>query len=239
MNRVAALRAMEEVAAEQAGLITSAQAAVCGVDRMTQRRLTDAGMLENVGRGVYRMVGAPPPSHLELRVAWLRLDPATPAWRRNGRGRDDGVISHRSATILYDLGDVPAPQIELTVPRRRTTREPGVRLQVGRLEQADVSFIDGLPVTTVERTIVDLLRNRADGAHVGSVIAEAERRGMVEMTSLARSASGLGGRYGLPRAAGGELIAHLVAQAGQRLSTTDVQRAMLAGFLAAQSFTVR
>lgn len=235
MKRVEALRALQEVAAEQAGLVTSAQATARGVDRVTQQRLADAELLENVGRGVYRMVGAPPPSHLELRVAWLRLDPATPAWQRDGRGPDDGVVSHRSAAILHELGDIPAPQIELTAPRRRTTREPDVRLHIGVLAASDITFVEGLPVTTVERTIVDLLESRADGAHVGRIIADADRRGLIDLSSLERNVAGYSRRYGLPGNAGADLLANLAEQAGERLSTTDAKQAMLTGVLAGPS----
>jgi hypothetical protein len=117
-------------------------------------RLRDAGLLELVGRGVYQVTGAAPPTHLEIRVAWLRLDPARPAWERDGRGAKDGVVSHRSACLVHDLGDIPAPSIELTISHRMTTREPGVvlHLRSGGLRRRDVTIIDSLPVTIAERT---------------------------------------------------------------------------------------
>lgn len=236
MRRDAALRALEDVAADQAGLVTAAQATARGVERVTQRRLATAGLLEHVGRGVYRLVGAPPPQHLELRTAWLRLDPATPAWERDGLGTDDGVVSHRSACLLHDLGDIPTPHVELTVPRRRTTREPGVRLHQAALNPAEVTIVDGLPVTTVERTIMDLLRGRADGAHVGAVLADAERRGLLDPDHLAEHLHGFARHYGLHDEDGTALIAALVEQAGGRSPAADARRdatlAQLAGIIA-------
>lgn len=216
---------LDGLAAEQAGLVTAAQAGAAGVDRVTQLRLADAQLLERAGRGVYRVAGAEPPEHLEIRAAWLRLDPVTPAWQRDGLGDNDGVVSHRSACLLHRLGDIPAPDVELTVPRRRTTREPGVRLLMrADLEPADVTIIDGLPVTTVERTVADLLREHADGGHVGGVLADADRRGALNLADLAERVHGLGGAYGVPRASGRELLSRLVAMAGRQLEEDRVQQ---------------
>ncbi len=200
MKRDEAFRALAEIAADQAGLVTAAQAAARSVDRVTQLRLCQAQLLQNVGRGVYRVTGASPPSHLESRVAWLRLDPSRPAWRRTGLGVDDGVVSHRSACLVHELGDIPAPETELTVPRRRTTRELGIRLHIERLDPEDVTIVDGLPVTTVTRTVMDLMRNGADAGHVGGVIANAERRNLVDLDSLAERISRFAPKYALAEA---------------------------------------
>jgi hypothetical protein len=153
---------------------------------VTQLRLAEAELTERVGRGVYRVAGAQPSEHMAVRVAWLRLDPARPCWERDGLGDNDGVVSHRSACVLHGLGDIPAPQVELTVKRRRTTREPAVRLLTrSDLAAVDVTTVDGLPVTTVERTIIDLIHDHADGGHIGGVLLDAERRGMVDLDALA------------------------------------------------------
>ncbi|MGH3545737.1 MAG: type IV toxin-antitoxin system AbiEi family antitoxin domain-containing protein [Mycobacteriales bacterium] len=223
MNRANALRVLDEIAADQAGLVTAAQATARGIDRVTQLRLCQANLVESVGRGVYRVAGAAAPSHLDSRVVWLRLDPGRPAWERTGLGAKDGVISHRAACLLHELGDVPAPKVELTVPRRRTTREPGVRLHVGRLTPEDVTIVDGLPVTTVARTVVDLLRTHADGGHVGGVIADAEQRNLVNLDSLGERVGQFANRYGLSGASGDELLSALVEQGGRRLARDNVR----------------
>jgi len=239
VERAEALRALDELASEQAGLVTAAQASAAGVDHLTQRRLAEAGLLERLSRGVYRVAGAQLPDHPWIRVAWLRLDPDTPAWQRTGLGRDDGVVSHRSATVLHSLGDIPAPEVELSVPRRRTTREPGVRLLTRPdLTEQDVVFVSGLPVTTPERTILDLLRDRADGGHVGRVIADADRRGLVDIEALGSTADGLGAGYGMPNASGRELLSALVSAVDQQLGADKVAAAVLSAFAAgAESVT--
>jgi hypothetical protein len=236
MKRGEALRLLGEQAADQWGLVTAAQARTQGVDQVTLLRLCDAGLLRNMGRGVYLVTGAVPPEHLDIRVAWLRLDPQKPTWERRKPESDNGVVSHRSACLLFKLGDIPAPEVELTVPRRRTTRQAGVRLHRGALAPSEVTVVDGLPVTTIERTVVDLLHTRADGGHVGGVIADAEHRGMLDLDRLAERVAPFGATYGMPSASGGDLLRALVSQGGQRLRSDEMRSAVgeaaLAGFLA-------
>ena len=228
MKRTEAQAILGGLAADQYGLVTSAQAKGSGVDGVTLLRLRDAGLLEQVGRGVYQIAGATAPSHLEIRVAWLRLDPARPAWQRDGRGAKDGVVSHRSACLVHNLGDIPAPNVELTVPGRLTTREPWVVLHRhdGPLPSEAITVVDGLPVTTAQRTIVDLLRDGADGGHLGGVIADAEHRGLLDMSLLAKQAEPFTAHYGMARASGSELLATLAAAAGRQLDRETVLKAL-------------
>jgi hypothetical protein len=220
MKRVEALAILGGLAADQYGLITAALAKAHGVDGVTLLRLCDADLLENVGRGVYLLPGAVRPSQLEIRVAWLRLDPARPAWERDGRGKKDGVVSHRSACLLHELGDIPAPKVELTVPGRLTTREPWVELHQhpGPLDPAEIVVVDGLPVTSAERTIVDLLLDGADAGHVGGVVVDAEHRGLVDLDALAVRVERFADHYAVPGGSGRELLSTLAAAAGQQLN---------------------
>ncbi|WP_326752507.1 type IV toxin-antitoxin system AbiEi family antitoxin domain-containing protein [Streptomyces hirsutus] len=214
------------MAVDQWGLVTAAQARGLGVSGVQLMRLTEAGLLESVGRGVYALPAVGLPRHLEIKVAWLRLQARVPAWDRPLGSRDSGVVSHTSACQLHDLGDIPAPDVEISVPRRRTTTEPFVRLRTACLGAADITVVDGLPVTTAARTIVDLLHTKADGGHVGGVIADAERRDLVDIDALADAVQPHARKYGLPAAATGhELIEHLVGQAGRTLHFQEVARA--------------
>jgi hypothetical protein len=124
--------------------------------------------------------------------------------------------------------------VEITVPRRRTTTEPFVRLRTAPLEPTEITVVDGLPVTTAVRTITDLLQAKADGGHIGGVIAEAERRDLITVDDLAQRVQPYTRKYGLKATATGrELIDHLVAQAGESLRRQEVDRASQEGFDAA------
>jgi hypothetical protein len=75
-----------------------------------------------------------------------------------------------------------------------------------------VTVVDGLPVTTPTRTILDLLRDGADGGHVGGVIADATRRGLIDPQRLAPAAAAFAPRYAMPGATGLDLLDALIAQ---------------------------
>ncbi|MYS13915.1 hypothetical protein GTW73_08135 [Streptomyces sp. SID4982] len=239
VNRTEQLAVIAEVAAGQWGMITTAQAKEVGVGAVQLLRLTEAGLLESVSRGVYVVTAAGMPRHQDIKAAWLRLMPKEFAWDRPAGHLDSGVVSHASACLLHELGDIPAPEVEISVPRRRTTTEPFVRLRTAVLEGDEVTVVDGLPVTTPLRTIADLLRAKADGGHVGGVVAEAERRGLVDLDVLGDRVRPYARKYGLKATATGrDLVDHLVAQAGESLRRHELDRASRKGFADALRFLV-
>ncbi|MCM2427992.1 type IV toxin-antitoxin system AbiEi family antitoxin domain-containing protein [Streptomyces sp. RKAG337] len=232
MDRHEALKTLNEIAADQWGLVTTAQAEVAGVSRVNLARLASVDLLHRAGRSVYQVSGATPTAHLAIKVAWLRLNPAIPAWQRDLGDEHSGVVSHASACQLHDLGDIPADAVQISVPRRRTTREPAVVLHQVAVPVEDITMVDGLPVTTVERTICDLLKSRADAGHVGRILAEADQQDLIDTRTLAARVRSYTHFYGLPRnATGTDLLETLAEQAGfllrdQQLATASRQGAV-------------
>jgi hypothetical protein len=171
--RAVTLSRLAEFAPDQWGLITRRQAEEAGISPATMTRLTsDGSTLERVGHGVYHLVGAPTPDQLPLRVAWLQLAPDVPAWRRTA---EEGVVSHRSAAALYGLGHLPADQHEFTVPIRRRSRRPDVKLHVRKLGDDEWIALRGLPVTRPSRITSDLLADREEPGAVAQLVADAIR----------------------------------------------------------------
>lgn len=172
MARYSTIHRLAALAQDQWGLVTRRQAERAGISPATLQRLASESVLERVAQGVYRLSGSPSPDHLELRAAWLQLAPDLPAWERTPR---EGVVSHRSAAAVYGLGHLPADRHEFTLPVRRQSRRPDVRLH--RREVADSEWIGlrGLPVTRPARIAADLLADREDPQAVGQVIADAIR----------------------------------------------------------------
>lgn len=167
MNRLA------EIATDQWGLVTRRQAERAGVSRATIDRLAaDGSILERVAHGVYHLTGAPIPDHLELRAAWLQLTPNIPAWERTAV---QGVVSHRSAAVLYGIGHLPADRHEFTLPKRKQSRRPDVRLHHRRLKTGEWIELRGLPVTRPSRIASDLLLDQEDPEAVAHVVADAIR----------------------------------------------------------------
>ena len=117
-----------DVAAEQGGLVTTAQASRFGVSAQAMARFGASGRLERVTHGVYRVAGVPPSPLDDLRAAWLGLDPGRLAAER-WRDAPPAVVSHRSAAALHRLGDLDADVPEFLVPGR--VRRAGVSVHRG------------------------------------------------------------------------------------------------------------
>jgi predicted transcriptional regulator of viral defense system len=198
------------IADEQWGLITKQQIAMTGIAGTTVTRQLDGGSLERVARGVYRVRGGNEPDHLELRAAWLQLEPAVPAWERTAA---TGAVSHRSAAELYGIGHLPADRYEFTLPVRRQTRRDDVRLHRAEVVH-DCITLRGLPVTRPSRIAADLLADREDPGAVAQLIVEALRSVFDYAESFASAIAPYASAYGLPRRNGIALLRWLLELSG-------------------------
>ena len=201
---------VSRLAAGQWGLLTAAQAEREDVTRSQLTRLAEAGVLERVERGVYATTSSTDHNRA-LRASWLALDPAQTAEERLVDPVAAGVISHTSAAGLHKLGDLLDDVPEVTYSHRKQTRR-GTRLHRGDLTEADVTLIDGLPTTTEERTVADLLRDGHDPEHIAQIIGQGVRRGVIDLSDLAEHLEPLARRYGQPD--GQSLVAHLLDLVG-------------------------
>lgn len=156
-------------AADQHGYITTLDARDLGIDPTQLRLLAARGRLERVGRGAYRVSVLPRGRHDDVAeaVAW-------------SLGR--GVVSHESALLLHELSDVNPSRIHMTVPRNNHPRGAGgelYRLHRRELPPTDVSEADGIPVTTVARTVRDCLAGGTDPYQLRMAIDRAEAQGLI------------------------------------------------------------
>jgi predicted transcriptional regulator of viral defense system len=228
MDSRAALVTLARYAQGQWGMVTSAQAIAAGVNYMQVKRMAGAGLLEKAGPGVYLLIGgqAAVGRYRAHKVAWLRLDPAVPAWERAVLGPDNGVVSHRSAAALLRLGDLVVRDVEFTTPRRRTSRDPVVRMHQGALAPYEVTWADGLPVTTAIRTLSDLLASGIPAASAGSFLAEALDRRMLNVDHAITDIAPYAARYGCPADDGQVLVEMLLDSAAARPGTWERERAV-------------
>ncbi len=132
------------IAAEQHGLFTRAQAHRCGVSDRVLRYRVHSGMLERLPRGVFRVNGS-------VRSWQQRVLQAV--WS----GGPSCVASHRTAAQLHRLDVVRTDLIEVTVPRaiRYKSRDVIVHQSLD-LVAGDCTIVDGIPLTTPARTLIDL-----------------------------------------------------------------------------------
>ena len=173
-----------DVPAAQHGYFTRAQAAAVGVPDCDLTRSVQRGLIERVGHGVYRVVGAGHDPLADLRVAWLRLAPA--------RGPRERVtqptvwVTRGSAARVHGLGVFAGPGHTFASSRRiQAGGRVVVHRRVGGVLRADWEVKDGFAVTTVACTAADLLAARTDGGHLGRFLDDALHVGAVTMDQLA------------------------------------------------------
>jgi hypothetical protein len=109
-----------------------------------------SGRLHRVHHGVYAL------GHTLLRPEGHRLAAVLAC----GPG---AVLSHRSAAAHWELLATSQQRIDVTAPRTRQG-VPGIRLHTSRsLDAQDTTRHEGIPITTVHRTLLDLAATtRAD-----------------------------------------------------------------------------
>lgn len=104
------------------------------------------------------------------------------------------VLSHRSAAALWGLRRGGPARTEVTVQRRVGGRD-GIRAHRATLLPDEVTVVDGIPVTTVARTLFDLAAV-VDRHEVQRAIEQAEARRLSDSTPLAVLVTRYPGRRG-------------------------------------------
>jgi predicted transcriptional regulator of viral defense system len=180
-------RRLHDLAANQFGLFTAAQARDHGVPRDELARRTAALKLFRAHHGVYGFTDDAADMHRfeDWAAQWLALRPEVDIDAR--RADPDCIISHDSAAVIRDLGTIVARGLYLSGPRRINPRSATVhayRRDIGTLG-IDWDVVEGLPVATAGRIIADLAREHLDGAHQGGVIVDALEAGQVTADEVA------------------------------------------------------
>jgi predicted transcriptional regulator of viral defense system len=197
------------IADEQWGLCTRTQALAAGIAPSSLARLLRDGRLQRVAHGVYRVSGAGELDRLELRAAWLQLDPATPAWERV-HSPAVALVSHTSAASLYGVGDLRADVHEFTVPTRRQTRRADVRIHRADATGKQRILLAGLPATRAARMIGDLIGDHVEPPSVARITAEVIDRVFDHPSNVAECLAPYASRFGLRRGDGVGLLDYLL-----------------------------
>ncbi len=159
------------IAEAQAGYFTATQARSAGFTPSLLAYHANSGQFERIERGLYRINRFPSTRYEDLFVACLSVG-------------QHAVVSHDSALALYDLTDLMPSEIHLTVPRTSSRRHAGLRLHTNRLDENDVTQYNGLRVTTVPRTIVDVAAGGLADELLIQAIQQSLQRGLTTLKSL-------------------------------------------------------
>lgn len=107
------------------------------------------------------------------------------------------VLSHRSAAHAWALLHGEGVRVHVTTPDRGRTGPPGITVhRVRSLATADVTVLDGIPITTVARTILDLAGTEPED-RVARAIHEAEVQRVFDGRALQATLARANGRKGI------------------------------------------
>ncbi|ROO87160.1 hypothetical protein EDD29_4753 [Actinocorallia herbida] len=190
--------ALSVAAARQLGLVTRAQMARLGTGPAAIDRLKEAKLLRELIDDVFQLPGNLTGfTYAYAYAAWLALDPERFCWERPRSPAEDAVLSHHSAARLHGLGTLSPMATMFTTPQARHAPR-GVGLQVDRLAPEDITNVEGIAVTTVHRTILDLVRFPFDRDDIARVLHDALRLDAVDLRAIHDAMVPLSPRYGHP-----------------------------------------
>lgn len=174
------------------GFFTAQEAAAAGYSPQNQSYHVRAGHWERHARGIFRMK--------HFRTYWTDRPDFVVAylWTANAQGVPEGVISHSSALLAWNLSSLcQYSKIHLTVPktfRRRSQCVYKVQLHQGELNEADVEDKFGVRITTPLRTVLDLiLANKGpqlhiEPKHIREAVEAMVMRSLLDVPDLKRAA---------------------------------------------------
>jgi very-short-patch-repair endonuclease len=196
-----------ELAGRQHGVIARRQLLALGVSRTGIGGRCRRGSLHPLHRGVYAV------GHRKLSVLarWMAAVLAC---------GPEAVLSHRSAGQLWGLlprtGSIP----ETTRPTAFRARA-GIRIHQSALPADEVEKVDGIPATSVSRTLLDLA-GTLDRRPLERAMAEAEARGLTSALSLPELLE----RY--PRRPGTPALRPLLAEGESGVTRSELEERFLA-----------
>ncbi|WP_158208005.1 type IV toxin-antitoxin system AbiEi family antitoxin, partial [Clavibacter michiganensis] len=95
------------------------------------------------------------------------------------------VVGGSTAAHLHGYGDLQPEPYDFITSKRRQSQRSDVRYRQHQLDPHDVTVVAGLPTTTVERTIADLVLEDQDLSLVADVLADAVRAESIDLDRLA------------------------------------------------------
>jgi very-short-patch-repair endonuclease len=172
------------MAGRQYGLVTRRQLRELGVGETGIEERLRTGRLHRIHRGVYAVGHAVLPARAQYLAAVLACGPGA-------------ALSHAAAGAHLGIRASAATRVDVTVPTHGgRRRQRGIRLHRSRrLTGEDITVHEGIPTTTLARTLLDLADVLSDQA-LKRAINEAEYLRLLDTTALIAAVERNPGRRG-------------------------------------------
>jgi hypothetical protein len=178
------LLVVSELATAQGGVVARWQLIPLGVTPHAIKSWLRSGRLHCLFRGVYAL------GHRAITPKGHVLAPVLAYG-------DGAVLSHRSAADWWGFSRTSRRPVDVTVPGRTRTGQRGIDLHLARsLDPRDVTAFEGVPITTVARTLLDLAEV-VPRRKLKAAVEEADRRGDYDGLAVKELLARSPGRHGL------------------------------------------
>jgi hypothetical protein len=164
-------RAIQELAARQHRVVSLPQLTALGLTPSAVRNRVAAGKLRRVHHGVYAVGLAPISIEATHMAAVLACGPGA-------------ALSHRSAAAHLGLRPCSRPSVDVTAPGRSGKARKGIDVhRATGLDDRDIKNVDGIPCTTVARTLLDLATT-IDRTALERVVEQAEKLRIFDLAAV-------------------------------------------------------
>lgn len=131
------------------------------------------------------------------------------------------MLSHRSAAALWGIGAERSGCIEVAIRVTSTRYRPGLRIhRRPGFRSSDVAKRNGIPVTSLIRTLLDL-GSCLDPPGLERSINEADRRGLIDPAALSEALDAYPGQPGVGR------LRDIIDRRTFRLTDSELERRFL------------
>lgn len=161
-----------EIAQAQSGYFTSGQALEAGYSYRLQNYHREQKHWLEVDRGFFKLANYPASEYGDL-IRWS-------FWSRDKKGNPQAVISHESALVIYELGDVLPAKVHLIVPSKFRKEAPeGIVYHKGNIKPEEIEKRAGFSVTVPLRTIIDVAEGNISLEQLEQIIRDGLDKGLV------------------------------------------------------------
>jgi hypothetical protein len=108
----------------------------------------------------------------------------------------DAVLSDGSAAALQGILDPPVGPVEVAIPLAAVRVRPGLQVNRRSIAPPERSIVERIPVTTIERTLLDLAQT-VSPRRLEVAINAADKRDLTDPEALRAALDGYAGRRGV------------------------------------------
>ena len=175
-NTINKEKKLVELAISQGGYFTAKQALKLGYSYRAQSYYLETGYWVKEDRALYKVNFLPYQKDDELIKAYF--------WTRDKNDIPQAVISHESAAMVHNIGEIIPKEIHLTVPKSFRKKPPNkYKLYKANIVKNEIENKDFFKVTTPIRTITDLV-HKIDQEQLTKIIEDSYHKGLINQHDI-------------------------------------------------------